>query len=212
MIPPPALIAISDTERAPLQVWLESLERLLAAAAPGSVLVLLRDRQLPVLRRRELGVVLRRATSAHGQLLSVGDRLDLALALGADAVHLSEDSVDVSDARAFASRHAPRLWISRACHEPADVAHGGADAVLLSPVAAPRKGRPALGTAGVARARAALAAVPGGAAPALYALGGVDASNAAEIRAAGADGVALIGALLEPGAPHALVTALGVRR
>jgi thiamine-phosphate diphosphorylase len=209
----PAIIAITDTERGPFERWLAQLERLLTLAAPERVLVMLRDRQLSARERLSLGRRLRELTRRHGQRLSVNDRLDLAVLLEADAVHLAESSVAACDARAFARARGFSLWISRAAHQPADAAHVDADALLLSPIIEPRKGRPALGLAGIEAARAAReqrASVLG--ACGLYALGGVGAADAAACLRAGADGVALIGALLEPDAPRALVAQLGLAR
>jgi thiamine-phosphate pyrophosphorylase len=87
-------------------------------------------------------------------------------------------------------------WISVPAHTDEDVAeaaHRGASAVYVSPIfATPGKG-PARGTDAIERARAL-------AGPTLvYALGGVDASNAEACVAAGADGVAVIRAIA--GAP-----------
>jgi thiamine-phosphate pyrophosphorylase len=207
----PRLIAIVDCERAAFEVWLARLEPLLALARPASVLVMLRDRQLPARERCAMGVALRRLTSAYAQPLCVNDRLDLALLLDAEAVHLPESGVSVEDARAFGTRHARHWWLSRASHEPADAVATRADALLLSPVARALKGRPALGTAGVERALAHLGArSPLLAGCQVYALGGVTAANAPELLAAGAHGVAAIGALLEPGAPAAFARALGL--
>jgi thiamine-phosphate pyrophosphorylase len=206
----PQLIAIVDCERASFGEWLARLPPLLALARPGSVAVMLRDRQLPARERRAMGAALRVITSAHAQLLSVNDRLDLALLLDADAVHLPVSGVTVEDARALGARHGRRWWVSCASHEPTDAALTDADALLLSPVADARKGRPALGASGLARARAALDAR--GAARRLYALGGVTAANAPEWLGAGADGVALIGALLDPDAPAALAGVLDLSR
>ena len=208
MTPGPRLLAITDIERGAFEDWLAALEQLLLCAAPGAVMVLLRDRQLGWRERLRLGHVLRELTRRHGHWLSVNDRLDLAVLCDADAVHLSGSSVAVADARAFGSCHARSWWVSCACHDPLDAATSAADALLLSPVAAPRKGREALGVGGVERACAARA----GRVPSVYALGGITAANAASVVAAGADGVALIGALLDPGAPEALARALGIER
>jgi thiamine-phosphate pyrophosphorylase len=213
MIAPPAIIAITDTERGEFERWLAQLERLLALAAPDRVLLMLRDRQLPVRERLSLGQRLRELTRRHGQRFSVNDRLDLAVLLDADAVHLAESSVAASDARAFARSRGRSFWLSRAAHQPHEAAHADADALLLSPIAEARKGRPALGVAGVEAARAARERRTIGQGPcALYALGGISGANAAACVRAGADGVALIGALLEPDAPRALVEQLNVRR
>jgi thiamine-phosphate pyrophosphorylase len=208
----PRLVAITDTERASVAEWLVQLELTLSHAAPGKVLVMLRDRQLPARARLAFGLELRELTARHSQYLSVNDRLDLAVLCQADAVHLSESSVSVSDARALGRRHGRDFWISSACHDPEAVASSEADGLLLSPIAQPRKGRPALGAAVLTRARAALAASATPRRTALYALGGVEPGNAAELLRAGADGVALIGALLEPGAPQALLESLALAR
>jgi len=205
------LIAISDTERGPLDGWLQELQQLLAAARPGSVQVLLRDRHLPIRERRALGERLRHTTRAHGQLLSVSDRLDLAWLLEADGVHLAEDSVTVSDARAFGLVRGRAWRVSTACHAPEALADVTADAALLSPVVAARKGNPALGIGGLRRAvvaRRRRDAALGECS--LYALGGVTRHNVAELLAAGADGVALIGDLFVPGAALELLAALGI--
>jgi thiamine-phosphate pyrophosphorylase len=205
----PRLIAIIDSERAGFDTWQERLAPLLAGARPGDVLVMLRDRQLPARERRVMGECLRRLTSAHHQLLCVNDRLDLALLVDADAVHLPESGVSVEEARAFGARYGRRWWVSRASHEPADALAATADALLLSPVVEARKGRPALGLEGVRRGRAELARRSASLEPCrVYALGGVSAAVTPALLAAGAHGVAVIGALLEPNAASDLVRAL----
>jgi thiamine-phosphate pyrophosphorylase len=209
----PALIAITDATRPSFGTWLGRLEQLLAAARAGSVLVLLRDRQLPIRERRQLGERLRRMTVQHEHALAVNDRLDLAVLVDADAVHLSESSVSVEDARAFGERLGRRWWVSRASHDPSDAASSTADALLLSPIAEPRKGRAPLGAEGLARARQTLASRAGDLGGCrLYALGGIGASDARRWLDAGADGVALIGALLDADAPQTLVDQLGLQR
>jgi thiamine-phosphate pyrophosphorylase len=209
----PRLIVISDAARGALDGWLHALEALLAAAQPASVLVSLRDRQRPIRERLALGQRLRAATRSHGQALAVCDRLDLAWLLEADGVHLGEADVSVEEARAFGHERGRSWSISTACHSPEALTHTSADAALLSPISAPRKGRPALGLAGLGRAlaaRRARTAMQG--ACALYVLGGVTRHDAAQWLAAGADGVALIGELFVPGVGPELLAALDIVR
>ena len=207
----PRLMIISDTQRGAQGPWFDELTRLLLGAQQGKVLVLLRDRQLPIRERLLLGERLRRVTQAHGQGLLVSDRLDLAALLDADGVHLSEASVDVEDARAFAAKIGKNWLISAACHTPEQLSRASADALVLSPILAPRKGRPALGVDGLTRALEARQKRAAGLGPCwLYALGGVTRQHAAELLAAGADGVALIGDLFVPGAAPALLASLGI--
>jgi len=200
----PRLIAITDTTLAPPAVLETRLAVLLAAAMPGSVMVQLRDRELPDRERIVFGQALRALTRQYQQLLAVNDRCDLAFLLETDGLHLGESSIAPSDARKLVGG----LWISRACHDPARAAALDANAVLLAPVLAPRKGSPALGLGALGTARRAL----GGSGEALlYALGGVDAASAEACLAAGADGVAAIGAALDGRDPMPLLEALGIR-
>lgn len=209
----PRLIVITDREGGPLDMWLRHLEELLAAAEPGSVQVLLRDPRLAIRERRHFGELLRGLTERHRQSLSVNDRLDLAVLLRADAVHLSEASVSAADARDFARLHGQRWAVSAAAHGIERCLTASEDALLLSPLMAPRKGRPALGLAALEQARRACRerSTELGRCR-LYALGGVTSENARALLDAGADGVALIGELFEPSAPRALVSALGIQR
>ena len=124
---PPRLIVITDTERGSVELLLRQLERLARAAVPGSLEVQLRDPQLPIRERQRLGEQLRELTRRHEQLFSVNDRLDLAVLLGADGVHLSQASVVPDDARAFGLLHARSWRVSAACHAPADFATSTAD-------------------------------------------------------------------------------------
>jgi len=119
----------------------------------------------------------------------VNDRLDVAIAVGADGVHLGGASLDVADARQLLG---PSAFVSVAAHELAEVERAslvGASAAIVSPIfETPGKG-PARGTALLAAARACAGGVR------IYALGGIDASRVAPCIAAGADGVAVVRAL-----------------
>jgi thiamine-phosphate pyrophosphorylase len=179
VVPEGALVARLDAA-APLPAW-----------ARARLAVQLRDPELPARALLGLGERLRARTRALGASLIINDRLDLALLLGADGVHLGRRSVTVADARALLG---PRAWVSVACHDLADIlaaADAGASAVTLSPIfASPGKGAP-LGVPALTEAHRALAA-RGPSAPGLVALGGIDATTAETCLDAGADGVAVI--------------------
>ncbi len=204
--PPPALMVITDTTVAPMDVWEERIEQLLSQARPRSVLVQLRDLTLPVRERFAFAKRLVAICRRHEQWFSVNDRLDLALLLDADSVHLGERSLAPADARTVL----PRAFISHACHDVEGVFVPGSNAAVLSPIMAARKGRVALGADGVRRARAEIERR--GAALGLYALGGVDDENAAACVAAGATGVAVVGAAVRTDTPVILVRALRLDR
>jgi thiamine-phosphate pyrophosphorylase len=207
----PRLIAITDESWLPASQLARRLRRLSALAAPGSVALLLRDHSLSARARLALGAALRDAAREHGQALWVADRLDLALLLEADGLHLGEASVSARTARGWLREgmHVSRAWHQVALESaPLEELHG-VDALLVSPVLAARKGRPALGlpTFGALgeQLRARHQAYP------LYALGGVTADNAAACLEAGATGVAAIAAALAE-EPAPLLAALGCLR
>lgn len=210
------LVAITDLQQTNLSLLVERWQQLAASAREGSVAIDLRALGQPARQLVEIGTELGRIARAHGQRLLVNDRLDVTHLLEADGIHLREDSVAEADAREYFQRFAtatslPRDGvIFRACHSVVSAARIDADAVFLSPILEARKGNPALGVEALTEARASLEHA--GKATRLFALGGVDASHAAQCLAAGAHGVAAIGAALGSESPLALLDALGIRR
>lgn len=208
----PRLIAITDLNVVSADELVLRLRGLASLARAGSVALLLRDHAASAQQRLALGSQLREIATSTEQALWVADRLDLALLLRADGVHLGEASVSAAVARRLVG---DSVLVSRAWHAPpledastAEELHG-VNALLVSPVLEPRKGRPALGVAALGvlgeQLRARNWAYP------LYALGGVSAENAASCLAEGAAGVAAIGAALAPD-PRPLLNALDILR
>lgn len=139
-----------------------------------------------------------------GVPLIINDRVDVALAVGAAGVHLGQQDMPISDAR----RLGPPGWIigiSAESVEDAVRAEGeGADYVGVSPVfATPTKTdhAPPLGLDGLRRIRAAVK-IP------LVAIGGIHAGNAREVMAAGADGLAVVSAIVAADDPRAAAAEL----
>jgi thiamine-phosphate pyrophosphorylase len=200
------LVAITDRNAASAEATLERFGELGHLARPGSVVFQLRDLELGARERLAFGRALLRTARETGQLFAVNDRMDLAVLLGADGVHLGEASVATDDARRLLGA---RAVVSRACHEPALVAKLDADMVLLSPIIDSKKGLEPLGMAGLKAARRTLQ--ESARSTVLFALGGVSAERARECTTAGADGVAVVGAVLR-GEGLALARALGIAR
>jgi len=198
----PQLVVFTDTARAPPALMLARFAALAARAEAGSVLFTLRDYTLPVRTRWELGQRLAELSARTQQSFGVAERTDLARGLGCTAFHLPQNGLSAADARGYLGS---KVLLSRGCHDPASMVEADLDAVLLSPIFEARKGRSALGVAALGRARDAH---PG---PAWFGLGAVNAGNAAVCLAAGAAGVAVIGAALEPD-PEPLLEALGILR
>jgi thiamine-phosphate pyrophosphorylase len=206
--PFPRLIAITDFSRVGPAETLVRFERLAAAAAPGTVMLQLRDRERSSRERLAFGRELSALCRRTGQFLQVNDRLDLAVLSEADAVHLGESSVATADARRLIGSD---RWITRACHDVTRVAEIDADGVVLSPILAARKGRAALGVEALQKARGRMDA-GGGGERRLIALGGVDAAGARDCFRNGADAVAVVGAGLLEGGAGELLESVGIRR
>jgi thiamine-phosphate diphosphorylase len=198
----PFLVAVTDLERWSAERMVSVFQSLAERAAPGTVGVQLRGPGQPARRLLELGRTLASVARDHGQWLIVNDRLDLALELDAPAVHLPERGVSVEDAR----RICPNRRVFCACHDVSAAAGLGADAVVLSPIAAPRKGRPALGADGIIACVRELRAA--GEATAVYALGGIEPAGVDALRAAGATGFLAMESVFGAANPEAWLAVL----
>ena len=174
-----------------------------AALRGGVDLVQLRMKQatndaiLAVARR------FRRVCQEHGALLIVNDRPELAVASGADGVHVGQDDMPAREARRVVG--AERL-VGLSTHSPAqvDAAGGlGVDYIGVGPVnETPTKpGRPAVGLE-LVRYAAARASMP------FFAIGGISGSNVGAVRAAGARRVAVVRALTAAVDPEAVANEL----
>ncbi|MCC6850042.1 MAG: thiamine phosphate synthase [Deltaproteobacteria bacterium] len=179
-------------------------DALAAALATGVDALQLRDRRAGGGALLAAAGALGALTRAHGAALVVNDRIDVALAAGADGVHLPATSFSIAAARRLLGAEA---WIGRSTHAPEEAARAaaeGADYVVLGPVfATPSKevyGAP-LGLAAV-EAAAARVRCP------VIAIGGITAANAPTVRRAGAHGVAVIRAILDAADPAATARAL----
>ncbi len=138
---------------------------------------------------------------AAGALFVVNDRPDVARAVGADGVHLGQDDLPVAAARRVVG---PEALIGVSTHdldEARRAAADGADYLGVGPVYATGSKRDPLPARGLALVRAVRATVglP------LVAIGGITPALAPDVRAAGADAVAMIGALVRAPDPAAAV-------
>ena len=157
-------------------------------------------RQLIELARTVIGAV--RADA----VVTINDRVDVAVAAGADGVHLGTGDLPVEVAR----RLAPGLLFGATCRSLAAVeaaAAAGADYAGVGPVFASSSKDGLPEPLGVAGLRAATGALP------VVAIGGITAASASAVIAAGATGIAVIGGLWRHPDPvqaaEELVAALG---
>lgn len=183
-----------------------NLEAVVQAAIHAGVrLVQYRPKQQPStdLERFEEARTLRQLCHRHGALFLVNDRLDLALAVEADGVHLGQGDLPPPLARRLLG---PDRLIGRSTHAPDQLRQAiddGCDYVGVGPVhdTPSKPGRAAVGLAYVAIA-AKESPIP------WFAIGGIDASNLAAVRKAGAERVAVIRAITEAADPQSAAAAI----
>ncbi len=140
---------------------------------------------------------LRALTLDAEALLIVNDRVDVALAVGADGVQRTSASLSVRDMIAVADK---RLHIGASVHalqEAIDAESHGADWVVFGPV----YDTPSKRAFGPAQGLARLEAVARAVGVPVIAIGGITPERVGEVRAAGAAGVAVISAILEADSP-----------
>ena len=201
------LYALVDPERANGRALDELARRVVAG---GATLVQLRDKHGATRRLVEEARAIKQALAASGVPLLVNDRVDVALAAGADGVHVGQDDMVVADARRLLGERAiiglSVKTSAQAREAPVDlldyVAIGGVFATTSkdnpdAPVGA--DGLRAI--ADIVRSRAAKK-MP------IAAIAGIDHRNAGDVIAAGADGVAVISALSMTADPTAAARAL----
>ena len=151
-----------------------------------------------------LGRVLRAMTREHDALLFVNDRVDVALALEADGVHVGPHDLPVSEVRRLAP---PGFLIGRSADQP-DVARravdDGADYIGCGTVWATTTKTDAGAVIGIEGLAAVVRAVP----VPVVAIGGITVARALEVARSGAAGVAVVGAVMAAQDPAAAVRGL----
>ena len=176
-----------------------------AACAGGAAVVQLRAKHATDAETLAWATEIRRLTRARGVLFFVNDRFDLALAAAADGVHLGQHDLPPARVPPEARR---RLLLGRSTHTAAEVEAARSepvDYVAFGPVFATSSKDAEHPPRGLARLAAAVAASGG---RPVVAIGGIDAANATEVRAAGAVAVAVISAVADADDPVAATRTL----
>jgi thiamine-phosphate pyrophosphorylase len=152
--------------------------------------------------------VFRKACAAHGALLAVNDRADIAKVAGADVLHLGQDDLWCRDARGIIG---PSALIGLSTHDEAQAlaasTEPAADYFCAGPVwPTPTKpGRPAPGL-GLVRYAASLSTPRP-----WFAIGGIDEQNLDQVLAAGARRIVVVRAITDAGQPGAAAARLAAR-
>ena len=161
------------------------------ACAGGADVIQLRDKTCGTRELCCTGRQIREVTRKTGALFIVNDRLDVALACGADGVHLGQGDMRVDAAR----RAAPRPFVIGisvgSVREAVAAEDGGADYVAVSPVF----DTTSKSDAGTGHGLAALREIRAEVSIPVIAIGGISRDNVGAVIRAGADGVAVISAV-----------------
>ena len=194
----PNLLLVTDRHTTGGHDLLDVVVRALDAGLPA---IQLRDKDLSGRALFALAERLRAATTRAGARLFVNDRIDVARAVGADGVQLGATSLPVEVARTLLP---PGTLVGYSAHTIDEVGTTTADFVLFGPVYDTPSKRAQGAPQGLGRLHDAVAAarVP------VLAIGGIDASHRAAIRATGAHGVAVIRAILAAPDPAAATRSL----
>ena len=180
---------------------------IVAAAVRGGVTcVQLREKQAStrefVAEARAIKTLLA-AQERHIPLI-INDRLDVALAVGADGVHLGQSDMELCDARRIAGAN---FIIGISAESVADAMAAeaaGADYLGISPVFATATKTDTASPIGLEGIRAIRAAVS----LPLVGIGGINQDNASAVLQAGADGVAVVSAIVSAACPRSAAAAL----
>lgn len=171
----------------------QTIEIVKEAAAAGVDVIQLREKNLTLREKFQLGKKIKKICENYKVDFIVNDRLDLALALGADGVHLGQSDLPLQSARSIAG---PELIIGLSAWQDEEIAAaeaGGADYIGVGAVfaTASKKLNNRKNGIGVKRIEAVRrqTELP------LIAIGGLNKANSAQVIAGGADTISVITAI-----------------
>jgi thiamine-phosphate pyrophosphorylase len=168
---------------------LSHADQVAALASRGMTIVQLREKNLsPVEFYREAAQAISVARQ-HGIRIIINDRVDIALALNADGVHLGQDDLPVEAARRILGDEVIIGLSTHNLEQAEQAARLPIDYLAIGPIfptGTKESANPPVGLAGLAEVRRAVWGIP------LVAIGGIDVSNRNQVLAAGADAVAMI--------------------
>jgi thiamine-phosphate pyrophosphorylase len=189
------LMVLTDPACGPDRSIIEVVRAALSGGAPA---VQIRAKGGDIRDMLELAVALRAETTEFGALLFVNDRVDVALAAGADGAHIGDEDIPLEAARRITPRGFVLGRSVNTAEEAATAARQGADYLGVGPIfGTPSKldAGDAIGVEGLAGVRS-VTTLP------IVAIGGIDLTNSADVAAAGADGVAVIRAVMQAEDPE----------
>jgi len=175
-----------------------TLEIVQAAVRGGVTCVQLREKNCSAREFIAEATAIQSFLKEHGIPLIINDRLDIAQAIQADGVHLGQNDIPLKMARAIV-KDSMLIGISaESLQDAVEAERDGADYIGVSPIyttATKSDTAPALGLEGLREIRKAVK-IP------LVGIGGLNRSNAAEVIGNGADGIAVVSAIVSADDPE----------
>ncbi|MBW2706682.1 MAG: thiamine phosphate synthase [Deltaproteobacteria bacterium] len=184
-----SLYLVTDRELARGRSTVEVVK---AAVSGGVTCVQLREKDCSTLEFIEQARAIKNFLEEREVPLIINDRLDVALAVGADGVHLGQSDMPLEMARKIAGSSMLIGISAESVQDAVEAENGGADYLGVSPIyATPTKTdtAPPLGIQGLREIKNRVK-IP------LVGIGGLNISNAAEVIRNGADGVAVVSAIV----------------
>ena len=198
-----SLYLVADVDYAPGK---DVVALAVAAVRGGVTIVQLRAKGSETRGFLELATRMASALKRRSVPLIINDRVDIALACGADGVHLGQDDMPLDAARKLLGGVKIIGVSANTLKEAREAERLGADYVGLGPIYATTTkdtDLPVLGPEGIRRMRHKIG-IP------IVAIGGINAGNAAAVMKAGAAGVAVVSAIL--GAPDVHLAAADLKK
>lgn len=165
------------------------------AVAGGADVIQLRDKDMSGRKLLATAREIRHITRNAGRLFIVNDRIDIAMASGADGVHLGQDDLPLAEARNLVHDDFIIGISVGSVYEAVDAEKAGADYVAVSPVFSTGTKKDAgagLGTQRITAIRQRVS-IP------VIGIGGIRKENIHEVLQSGADGVAVVSAIIGTG-------------
>lgn len=189
----PPIYPITDT----LVSGLSHPEQVRRLASGGATLIQLREKYASAREFYAAGLDCMQSASPAGVRLIINDRVDIALALNAEGVHLGQDDMPPAMARKLLGPDAIIGYSTHSVEQALRATERPVDYIAIGPIfATETKERPdpVVGLDGLRRLKAAVPDLP------LVAIGGIDANNLEAVLASGADSAAMISGLVGRGA------------
>ena len=159
----------------------------------GASLIQLREKNLPLRKFHEEAKAALAVARAHGAILIINDRVDLALALNADGVHLGQDDLPPELARKLLGPDALIGFSTHSVEQAEIAAELPIDYIAIGPIfhtTSKEDTAPIVGLEGIRAVRRVAPDVP------IVAIGGLIQDRIPQVLAAGADSIAVMSAVL----------------